>query len=95
MNRTQFNFALDLIAFVCFLAMTATGWILKFTLPPGSGRSGAALLGMTRHEWGDIHFLLAVAMTAAILIHLALHWKWILCMFGGHKILTSKTEVNS
>lgn len=94
MNRTKLNFALDLIAFACFLAMGATGWILKYTLPPGSGRSGAELLGMTRHEWGDVHFLLAVVLALAILIHLALHWKWILCMFGGNKILTSKTGVN-
>lgn len=32
---------------------------------------------MTRHEWGSIHFYLAVLFIALIIVHLILHWSWI------------------
>jgi hypothetical protein len=35
------------------------------------------LLDMTRHEWGDIHFWIAVSLVAFVLLHLALHFGWI------------------
>jgi Domain of unknown function (DUF4405) len=35
------------------------------------------LLGLGRHDWGDIHFILASLFLVLILIHLVLHWTWI------------------
>ena len=29
---------------------------------------------LTRHQWGDVHFWIAAALVAFILLHLALHW---------------------
>ncbi len=56
--------------------MAFAGFIMKYILPPGSGGRGRMLRGgrgagdlgeqikellsMTRHEWGDVHFYLAV-----------------------------------
>jgi len=34
-------------------------------------------LGLGRHDWGDVHFLLALAFVLVILVHLVLHWTWI------------------
>jgi hypothetical protein len=45
---------------------------------PGSGTSHVQqLLGLGRHDWGDIHFVLALLFVLLILLHLVLHWTWI------------------
>jgi hypothetical protein len=90
MKRTTMNFGVDLTCFINLLLLTATGAILRWALPPGSGgghgsgfRGGRApaevkdLLGLGRHDWGDVHFALAVLFVCLILVHLSLHWRWI------------------
>jgi len=32
---------------------------------------------MTRHEWGYIHFYLAVGFVTLMVVHIILHWTWI------------------
>jgi hypothetical protein len=84
------NFLVDLIAFVDLLLLTATGAILMWVLPPGSGgghghghgagraaSEAKTLLGLGRHDWGEIHFVLALLFLALMLLHLCLHWTWI------------------
>lgn len=60
-----------------FCALTGTGLLLAFRLPPGSrgGRSLSAL-GWGRHDWGDLHTWISYAFLALILLHMALHWRW-------------------
>jgi hypothetical protein len=90
MRRTTLNFVVDLIGFVDLLLLATTGGILRWVLPPGSGgghgdgfRRGRdpgeikELLGLGRHDWGDIHFVLALLFVLVMLIHLYLHWRWI------------------
>ncbi len=89
MKRVTLNFIIDLVSFICLLGLAFTGFIIKFTLPPGTGGRGQQLhegLGrehiktfgsMTRHEWGDIHFYLAVVFAVLIVVHIILHWGWI------------------
>ncbi len=72
------------------LALTFTGYIMKYVLPPGTGGMGRIshggsergmrieeLWSMTRHEWGRIHFYLAGVFVVLMIIHIILHWKWI------------------
>ena len=36
------------------------------------------MLGLgERHDWGDVHFWIAVALAAGVMIHLLLHVQWI------------------
>ena len=89
MKRVTLNFIVDLVSFVVFLCLAFTGFIIKFILPPGTGGRGRQLhegLGrehiktfgsMSRHEWGDIHFYLAVVFAVLIVVHIILHWSWI------------------
>jgi hypothetical protein len=92
MLRSTMNFILDLASFLNLLGLTLTGLIMKYVLPPGTGGLGRALHGgtgrgihikdlwsMTRHEWGRIHFYLAVVFIALMVIHIILHWTWIKC----------------
>ncbi len=76
MARSTLNFVVDLVTFIVMLAMTATGLLIRFVLPPGSGERHS-LWDYTRHDWGDVHFWLAVALGGLVLVHLALHWSWV------------------
>lgn len=76
MNRTLLNIIIDLIAAVLFLGMIATGYLLRFPLPPGSNKS-LVLWGLGRHQWGDVHFWISLALLATMTMHLLLHWNWI------------------
>jgi len=75
MKRATVNLAIDLLAAALFLGMIATGYILFFTLPPGTNKS-LSLWGLVRHEWGQVHFGISVGLLAVLLLHLALHWQW-------------------
>ncbi len=89
MRRATVNFVVDIVSFVIFLALAATGSILRYVLPPGSGGQGFRggrplpgpnqLWGLVRHEWGDIHFWLAVTFVILMIVHIILHWGWIKC----------------
>ena len=89
MKRITLNFIVDLVAFLDLLVLAITGLIMKYVLPPGTGGYGRGFRGgrepgeikylwsMTRHEWGRIHFYLAVVFAALMVIHIVLHWTWI------------------
>jgi hypothetical protein len=76
MKRSYFNVGVDIAALVLFVFLASTGLLLVFSMPPGSG--GSSVWGLTRHEWGDVHFWMAMTMLGVIAVHLYLHWKWIL-----------------
>ncbi|TWU25824.1 DUF4405 domain-containing protein [Bythopirellula polymerisocia] len=100
MKRIHWNALVDGLALVAFVLLSSTGLLLSFQLPPGSGgremlgmghgageKSVTLLWGLTRHEWGDIHYWLSLSIMAILAVHLLLHWKWILCLFkpsGAH-----------
>jgi hypothetical protein len=89
MKRNSLNFTIDLVSFINLLCLIFTGLIVKYILPPGSGGQGRLLhegLGrehikqfwhMSRHDWGNIHFYLAVLFVILMTVHIILHWAWI------------------
>lgn len=78
MRRSTLNFLIDVISFAVFLGMIATGLLIRFVLPPGSrGGKGLSLWDLDRHEWGDLHFWLAITLFGLLLVHLVLHWSWV------------------
>src|SRR5690606_34127107 len=72
------NFVIDTGALVSFLVLASTGILMYLVLPAGSGRN--MVWGLTRHEWGEIHFWVSMFFLAIMGIHLILHWNWITCM---------------
>jgi len=106
MKRGTLNFIIDFISFVNLLCLAVTGFIMRYILPPGSGGRGRMLRGgrggqvgeqirelwsMTRHEWGDIHFYLAVLFAILMVVHIILHWGWIKNYFKSLLGLSQKT----
>jgi hypothetical protein len=94
MNRTLVNVIIDLVATLLFLSMIATGYLLRFPLPPGSNKT-LTLWSLSRHQWGDIHFWISLGLLAVLMIHLALHWNWIVTVIGKrcHLIKTSQPSL--
>lgn len=96
MKRPTLNFLVDALSCAALVLVTATGFLLRYVLPPGSGgrvghgtgpsaaaRVIATVWSFTRHEWGAIHFWLAVALMAMLALHLALHGRWIVALVRG------------
>lgn len=75
-NRTTINLVLDFGAAVTFLGMLATGYILWIPLPRGTNNA-LTLWGMGRHQWGDVHLWISVVLLGILLVHVALHWEWL------------------
>jgi len=103
MKRVTLNFVVDSIGLVNLLLLAVTGTILRWVLPSGSGGHGRGFrggrpggeagewLGLRRHNWGDVHFVLATLFICVILLHIVLHWTWIkTCgksiLFPSHKV---------
>ena len=76
MKRTTFNLLIDLSAALLLLLMLLTGYLLRFPLPPGSNKD-LSLWGFTRHQWGNVHFWVSAGLLVVLLLHLALHWEWV------------------
>jgi hypothetical protein len=85
MNRNRINLVVDLLASLAMAGLMATGIVLYYRLPAGSG--GNTMLGRTRHEWDDIHFWVAVVLLVLVVLHIVLRWKWVThttgALFGG------------
>jgi hypothetical protein len=79
MNRPLLNQLVDLIAAALFLGMIATGYLLEFTLPPGTNRA-YTLWGLTRHCWGTVHGWISFGFLGAMLLHVCLHWPWVVAV---------------
>lgn len=109
-SRPHMNLAIDLLAFVLAIGIVATGFVLEYTLPPGSGRIGTEgfdaptgslswqrpivlLWGMSRPEWSQIHFWLAIALMAVLSLHVIVHWKWVVAMVKGRPLEGSGIRV--
>jgi hypothetical protein len=98
MSRTALNALVDAVAYAGIVVLATTGLMLRWQMPPGSGGlhgmgfgSGAGagsrpvtvVWGLSRHEWGSIHYWIALVLMGVLAIHLVLHWKWIVCVLRG------------
>ncbi|HUW95270.1 MAG TPA: DUF4405 domain-containing protein [Anaerolineae bacterium] len=84
-SKAKLNFVVDAMILIAFLAATVSGIVL-LTVPHGGyqgGRNpdfGRVVLFLTREGWNDLHVWGSLAMIGGIVIHLVLHWRWIVCM---------------
>lgn len=83
--RARANLVVDAAIGVAFLVEAVSGWVMWMVLPHGGFQGGRnALYGRTwiwsRDTWLGIHDWFAVIMVAGVLLHVAMHWRWIVCM---------------
>ena len=72
MNKAKVNYFVDILLAIVFLIVTITG-ILKFPGWFGHLRLPWRFLSLV-HDWSGI------IMAALVLVHLILHWNWIVSM---------------
>ncbi len=85
MNKTRINYLLDAVIAGAFLLSAGTGVAFLFLGESGyqGGRNAAyaaTLLGLSRHTWTDLHTWASLVLIAGVVVHFALHWKWIVCV---------------
>jgi hypothetical protein len=91
--KNYINYALEILLSVALLGIVVSSYIVWFILPRGTGTHGSPycsrfglggagnavqVLGWPRYTWIEIHNWLGVALAALVLIHVILHWRWIL-----------------
>ncbi len=76
MAHPAINAGVDLIAGLSISGVVATGAILQFVLPQGSGKVWT-LWGLARHDWAAVHSVVSVVLIVVVGVHLAVHWRWI------------------
>jgi hypothetical protein len=81
MSRNAVNFWLDSLLAAVTLALAMTGSVLHYVLPPGTGGS-LALFGLARHDFGALHFYLAMTAMVLAVLHVWLHWAWVCGVVG-------------
>lgn len=92
MKRNTINFWIDALLLAVLAGLAWTGCLIHYVLPPRHGRAeGVEMLlwGWDRHDYGQVHFYMSIALVLLLLVHVWLHWGWV-CntisnMFGGSK----------
>ena len=81
MNKSKINYIVDFLAFVSFITTALSGLAIKFFMPSGV-RQGRLqeFLGIQKGIWSEIHNWSGILLIIFVLIHLILHWDWIVCM---------------
>jgi hypothetical protein len=86
MQRAVAFYWIAVAAFLALLLEAVSGFILWIALPRGDGfrfrGSGSRMahesFGFSRETWLDIHDWAGVALIVILLVHLLLHWRWVL-----------------
>lgn len=94
MNKPRLNFVIDAVMFLIMMALAGIGLLMKFVLIPGRERWAKYgrqvelyLFGWDRHDWGAIHFYLALTLLGVLILHIILHWSQIVGLF--HRLITT------
>jgi len=85
MRRAIQNYIVFGTLLILGLIEAVSGFVLWFALPGGGGWHGgrfgggveSTFLSLSRHTWLDMHDWVAIIIIAVVIIHLILHWKWI------------------
>jgi small-conductance mechanosensitive channel len=79
MKKSDWQYLVDTLLFICIVGIAFIGFLMGLVIPKGPQASESAkyFLGLHRHQWGNIHFYLSLALVVFIIIHLVLSWSWI------------------
>jgi len=91
MTKAKTYFVLAISMVILGMAEAISGFVLWLAFPSGRGGGGGRGWGsgggeeltywaISRHTWIDIHDWVAVALVALVIIHVIMHWKWIVRM---------------
>ena len=97
MDKSKVNLIIDALMFLCAMAITGIGLLMKYVLLPGKETAATYgrkvelfLFGMDRHAWGRIHLIMAFVFLGLLTLHIVLHWNMIVsiyCRLIGSKVV--------
>jgi len=83
MNRTMINYIIDIPLMILTILEGLSSIFLQF------GARHASYLELSMSEWKQVHIMAGMPMVILFIIHLALHWRWVVCVtkntFGPNK----------
>ena len=88
MRKATQNFILAITLILLSLVEAISGFVLWLAFPRGGGGRGwqgggggtLTFWTIPRDTWIDIHDWVAVALLVVVIIHVILHWQWIVRM---------------
>ena len=88
MKNSKLNLIIDALLLLCLAAIAGIGLLMKYVLVPGYqrweiyGRNvNLFLLGLDRHQWGKIHFIIGLVFIALLVLHIILHWQMVVGIY--------------
>lgn len=73
--RSRMNYSLNALVAASFLLAAASG--TYFLLVPGGRQAVDPMIGLPRSTWDAVHTWSGVTLIAAVAVHLAIHWRWV------------------
>jgi len=82
MKKATRNYIVDILIGIAFLisALTALVFLVPTTWIDFGSSVTPTFLGLNFGTWQDLHKWGGLAMMAGVVLHLLLHWKWIINM---------------
>jgi len=79
MTKNTVNYIINVVLAALMINTVFIGILLGFVIPRGdrAGYEAKLFWGLHRHDWGDVHLVLGLALLALIIIHVWLHWSWV------------------
>lgn len=83
--KAKLNYVLDALIALAFLVSAGTGVLFLFIGSGGyqggaNATYGGTVLGLSRWVWSDLHTWASLVMISGVLLHVVVHWKWIVCV---------------
>ena len=85
-HKSKINFVVDVTIMLAFVGLALSGFVMWLILPSGGYRGGtgtvdaARVFIFSREAWKLLHDWLSVSAVSGVLLHVVLHWNWIVCM---------------
>lgn len=79
MTKTTVNYIINAVLAALMIDIAFIGILLGFVIPQGdrAGYEAKLLWGLHRHDWGDLHLVLSLTLLALVVVHVWLHWSWV------------------
>ena len=85
MNKAKRNYYVDVVIGIAFLvtALSALVFLVPLNWIDFSTSTTPTVLGVDFGVWQLLHKWGGIAMLVGVVVHLLLHWKWIVCVVQG------------
>jgi hypothetical protein len=78
MSRTIINFWLDCVLLLTFVGLCWVSAVLQFVFPVSAAQRAYRIWGGTQVDWQNAQFIVLSVLAFAVVLHVMLHWSWIM-----------------